>query len=371
MKRLLMILFSLMMFGMVMTPLAQTLEMHAAIPQPFTWLCAVLFMIGRSMSYKGAKRNFMTGVVTMAVTVEIWNEYIAENIYKNNEFLQYAWNADDKVLVGKVVHIPQSGAASNVVKNRSSLPATVTKRQDTDVTYALDEYTTDPRLISNAEECELSYDKLNSVMTDDMGALRQTVADNMLINWAPATNIIRTTGGANAVQVAVPYLPSQIGARYSCHHEDVEAAMTFLNAQDIPMEDRYALLSARMYSQLIKSLSATQYTDFSRAYDPKTGVMGELHSFKIMQRSTVLVYNNAATPVVKAYGASGAATDNDASIFWQKNALERALGEVQTFEQEKAPQYYGTVMSFLLRMGGRIRRADEKGIVALVQGVPA
>lgn len=37
------------------------------------------------------------------------------------------------------------------------------------------------------------------------------------------------------------------------------------------------------------------------------------------------------------------------------------------FEDEGNPQYYGDIYSALVRMGGRIRREDQKGVVAIVQ----
>ncbi|NBT57479.1 hypothetical protein EBT16_01730 [bacterium] len=76
---------------------------------------------------------------------------------------------------------------------------------------------------------------------------------------------------------------------------------------------------------------------------------------------------NAATPVVKAYADPVVATDNDAVLCWCEEVVERAVGEINAFEQIKSPVYYGDIYSFEVRMGGRIRRSDEKGIVAIVQ----
>src|SRR5215510_12377424 len=109
----------------------------------------------------------------MAIQKEIWTKFIQENLFKDNEFLNYAFNADQYVLEGKVVHIPNAGNAPTVVKNRSSLPATVTQRADVDVTYSIDEFTTDPILIPNAETVELAYDKLSNVLSESESALRQ------------------------------------------------------------------------------------------------------------------------------------------------------------------------------------------------------
>jgi hypothetical protein len=78
-------------------------------------------------------------------------------------------------------------------------------------------------------------------------------------------------------------------------------------------------------------------------------------------------YTNASTPARKQWGTNGAATDNAAVICWQKQSLERALGDVKFFEDLGNPTYYGDIYSALIRLGGRIRRNDGKGVLAIVQ----
>lgn len=304
----------------------------------------------------------------MAVQKEIWQEHVVGGLWKNNQFLNYAVNEDQYVLAGKVVHIPQAGAASSVTKNRAVYPAVAVKRADTDVTYALDEFTTDPRHIPDAEKSELSYDKRESVIGEDSSHLRQAVADNMLITWAPTVgeNLLRTSGDATN-----SHITGTTGTRKLMTLDDFEACAGVLDDHGVPDEERYAMFSSRMYRQLTSLLKGTEYRDFMAAIDPKTGVVGELFGFKILKRKTVLQYSNAATPVVNPYGAATAATDNDGILCWQRNAVARAMGEVKMFENTDDATYYGDVYSFLLRMGGRKRRADDKGVVALIQDAAA
>jgi hypothetical protein len=311
---------------------------------------------------KFGSKDVLKGITPMLVTKEIWVNDITDSLFKNNQFLQYALNHDMYVLAGKVVHIPQAGLPSNVVKNRSSLPATVTKRTDSELLYNLEEFTSDPRLIANAEEVELSYDKRNDAMGEDKRALSETVADTMLISWAPATaTTIRTSGAATAARMA-----GQTGTRLAFTEGDLRKAMTLFNAQNVPLEERYCLVDAYMYDDLIASLTITAARDFSKSYNQEKGILGTIHGFNIMMRSNTLVYNAAAT-AVNAYGAAVAVTDNCAALCWSKYSVCRALGEIKMFDQNDAPQYYGSIYSFLLRMGGRIYRADGKGVVAIAQ----
>jgi hypothetical protein len=303
------------------------------------------------------------GVAMMALDVEIWKPWILDSLFKDNQFLNFARNADEHVLQGKVVHIPNAGSASGVERNRSSLPASVTQRTDVDVTYSLDEFTTDPRLIVDADKI-LSYDKMASAMGQDMGAIKQLVADWIIYHWAPAATaqIVRTTGSA-----VVAHLPSATGNRKYFVTADLRAAKKVLDKQNIPATDRYALISAEMYDQLLVAMSDSTYRDFSRYADGTTGVIGMLYGFKLLMRADTVVYTNATPPVKKLPGAAGAATNNDAVLCWHKDYLERAIGTVNIFEQLKDPTYYGDIYSMLLRAGGRAVENESKGVVAIVQ----
>jgi hypothetical protein len=301
----------------------------------------------------------------MAIQKEIWQDHIEGNLFKNNEFLLASTDAGQYVLQGKVVHIPQAGALPTIVKNRSSIPATVVQRADTDITYTLDEYTTDPILIPNAETFELSYNKRESVLSEYEASLRQTVADNLLIDWAPTGStgvVVRTTGTTTGTTLA-----GTTGNRKKLTVNDLKNAQLQLNKQNVPMEGRYALLSADLFQQLTDDMSVTQYRDFSAAYDVKDGVLGRLFGFNIMMRSGVVTYTNDTAPVVNPYGATPHVDDNDGVLCWQIGAVERALGQIRFFEKIGDPTYYGDVYSVSVRLGGRRRRSDALGIVAIIQ----
>lgn len=303
------------------------------------------------------------GVLSMAIQKEIWLNDIVGNLFKANPHLGFAMNADMFVLAGKVVHIPNAGSKPNVERNRKKLPATVLQRNDIDITFALDEFTSDPIVIDNAEKSELSYDKRASVLGETSSALAENVGDWFFYYWAPslAAKIKRTTGGSVAAHVGT-------GNRKLITLADVKAMQKFMNKENVPREGRVAALDADMMDQFTTELNATQYRDFSSAYNEKEGVIGKLYGFTFLDpRSTVLKYDNEATPVAKAPDAAGGSADNAAALFWQKDMVVRALGENVFFEDEKAPTMYGDVYSALIRAGGRIKRNDGAGVYALVQ----
>ncbi len=308
----------------------------------------------------------ISGLALMGLQVEIWHRDIVENLFKDNQFLEAAFNADAFVIQGKIVHIPNAGTSPRVVKNRTSLPAQVTERADVDITYALDELTSDPVLIPDADNYELSYNKRLSVMGDTYEAIREYAGDLMLHKWAPdATKggvIIRTTGTGRVGEA-----DGATGNRKALKVADIIAAQKALNKQNISKSERYMVIPSSMMSDLMTDMSLTQNRDFSTAADPVTGVIGELYGFKFYERASTVSYAEGGTPTLVAFGAAGAATHCEAAIFWQKNALERAMGDVKMFENPGSATFYGDIYSTLVRLGGRPRRADQKGFGAIVE----
>ena len=296
----------------------------------------------------------------MAVQKEIWQRDIIEGLFADNSFLSRAVNDDMYVNEGKRVHIPNAGAPSGVATNRDSLPATVYKRTDTDVDYALDELTTNPILIPYADMVELSYNKRNSVIDQDRKQLIFHAGEAMLAKWLPAAaNRVQTTG------MGVPaWTPSATGLRKAIRPADVAALQLRMNADNVPIEGRTLLLDANMYQQLLDGMTQTQAIGFFQAADIKRGVMGMLYGFEVMMRSTV--YRFASNGTLKDYDADGAATDLAGGLAWQRDSVSRALGEVVMFSREDDPTYYGSLYSFLVRVGGAIRRHDKKGVYAIV-----
>ena len=296
----------------------------------------------------------------MAVQKEIWQRTIVEGLFADNSFLARAVNDDMYVNDGKRVHIPNAGAPSGVQKNRSVVPAQASKRVDTDIDYVLDELTTDPVQIPYADEVELSYNKRNSVIGQDRKQLIFHAGEAMLAKWLPAAaNRVQTTG------MGVPaWTPSATGLRKAICPADVAALQLRMNKDNVPIEGRVLLLDANMYQQLLDGMTQTQAIGFFQAADIKRGVMGMLYGFEVMMRSTV--YRFAAGGTLKAYGDDGAATDLAGGLAWQRDSVSRALGEVVMFDRVDDPTYYGSVYSFLVRVGGAIRRADKKGVYAIV-----
>lgn len=305
----------------------------------------------------------------MGVQKENWVDFIQGNLFKANDFVMKAHSENDSVLNGVVVYLPQAGAKPTVVKNRTTLPATASKRTDTVISYPLDWYTTDPFHIQNAEQAELSYDKMSSVLGEHLATLRDYIGDEMAVKWltgaVTAGNIVSTSGGATASTET-----GQTGNRKLLLTEDVKKLMTLMNKKNVAKEGRVLVLESNMLDQLTTSLGVSQYRDFSQYFDAANGVIGKLYGFEIMERSSVGIIN-AAKDTVDAVGAAIAATDHIACLAFQKDHVTTAMGDIKFYDKTDDPLYYGDVYSADVRFGGRVRRTGAEGVYALVQDASA
>lgn len=312
-----------------------------------------------------------------AIPVEVFASYIVEKLRKENPHFEAAIDESAFVLGGSVVHIPQAGNSPAVVKNRKTFPAVVVQRGDSFVTYPLDVYSTDPTHVSWHEANEISYDKTDSVLNDHVATLIEAVGDNILYTWAkglkyngtafvadeiPTSAKITTTGAATAVNPT----DGQRGNRKAFTYKELQTAQAKMNKDGVPKKDRFSMLESYMYQQFLDSLSANQMAAFQAAADLSKGICGEFAGFKIMERSTVLAFSQAG--VLNVPGAALQATDNLASLCWQKASVAKAKGDIKPFQNTDDPTFYGDVFSAAVKMGGRCRRADWKGIIAIVQG---
>lgn len=314
----------------------------------------------------------------MPLEVEVWNETIQEKLLQDNSFLtQVADVSEDNIINGTIVHLPQAGEPSSVVKNRSVYPAPIKRRTDGEILYLIDEYTTDPVHITNAETKELSYDKRRSVLDQDVANLSEEVAEGMLTNFIvspvgdnktlPTTSILETSGAA------VPSgLAGSTGNRKAYSIKDLQILKNFFIKQKAWSNNNMnVLLTADAATQMFPADSAVTATYMASVTEEerRQGMMYKAQGFNIFVRSSVYIL--AEDKTFKAFGSVVSPTDSEGIFAWNKNMLEKAIGTTQAFEDQGNPAYYGDIYSFLVRMGGRARRKNFEGVVVMKQASAA
>jgi hypothetical protein len=331
-----------------------------------------ILVAGASLPYLAKDMNMSF----MAIQKEIWQNHIEEEIFKDNSFLRMSYNADEYVINGKVVHIPQSGGSGTVVKNRTSVPATVRKRTDTDIVYVLDEFTTDPVLIPHADTKELSYNKIQSVLGEDRDKIVQSVAEETIFNWLnspvwqsygatslPAGAKLLTTGAATPATA-----PAATGNRKKATLTDLQMMQNYFRTQNRWFPGQmHCMLTPNMLMECFPADSVVTATYMQNVTEEerRNGILMKAQGWNIMSRSSVA--RTATNGDIKAPGAAGATTDDEASLFWYQQSVEFAFGGVVAFENQGDPQFYGDVYSFLARSGSRARRTGYEGIALLRQ----
>jgi len=297
----------------------------------------------------------------MAIQKEIWVAEIAANLFKDNTFLRRSRN-DDAFVEGKVVHLPQSGALPAVVRDRSSFPATITERTDTEVTYNLHSFSSDPTLIRDMDEIEVSYEKRQNVLDEHIGTLTDSIATYMAYAWAPnvAANIVRTTGAARPASA-----PGATGNRKKLTKADILSAKILMDKMDVPQSGRYLLLNAEMLGDLLEDTTLLS-RDFVQTPNLELGTIGRLLGFEVYVRSHVGRYA-AGSNTPKDPDAANAATDEAFALAWHERFVRAARGEIKVFADEDVPQYYGSIFSAEVRAGGTAWYTDKRGVVAIIE----
>jgi hypothetical protein len=307
----------------------------------------------------------------MALIKEIWVQDVQEALNRNADFLPYSVDHSAYIAFG-TVHVPQSGSNPTVVKNPATFPLAISERTDADRTYSLNQFALEPTLITNLDELQISYDKRQSVLGQQITTLTQRIGDEVAISWSAtgAANIVGTTGSAAATALA----PGATGTRKAVTLVDIASLASKLDKDNVPRQNRKLLMSTDMFWELfqISDVIRASYNGFqSQPNVLQSGIVAMLYGFEIMMRPVVSVYANSTTSP-KAFGAATATSDNLACIAFHSTTVARALGSMTPLYDSGSngngkPEYLGSIFNMEVMLGSAILRADMKGVAALVQ----
>lgn len=316
--------------------------------------------------------------LALDVATEFWDTIIAKNLFRGYDWLGRAKNRDGNVLNSKVVHIPQAGSVPNVKRNRVQYPVPMVKRADTDITYVIDELSSETTLVNDAEKWELSYSKIPDILDDHMKQLSKLIAQNSLYRWLGKSgnqsdlasgNIVRTTG-ANTGHL----LSGATGNRLLLMAANVLSANTVLKSQtkkDLNPGKRALILTLESYNELKAdaALDTFDKRDMLGAIT-RDGELVKIAGADIIITDVLPRFTNAGTPVAKdglADDYATAATDNDVSLLVDFDFVHIAKSTTKMFYKADEPEYQGDIMNALARMGASRERSDMAGVVAIVQ----
>lgn len=308
---------------------------------------------------------------------QVFSSDLAKNLFPKNAF--FKMSKDDSAFVNNdQVNLPQSGAKPVVTKDRSSFPASASQRTDNATAYKLAEFSSAPTHLQHSEELVVNYAKRANIVEEHSMELNLAIANEMMYAWARGgdsensyatkPSIVRTSGGDRAVYVEQVGGTAATGNRKRVVKADIQAVLTILNRQNIPMAGRFGLITADMLEDfmLIDEFANSDYNS-SKPYSQEQPETFYFMGINWFVRSSANVFDNSGTPALKLKTANTAATDNNGALIWHRDAVRRAEGGVKSFVDANNPLYYGDVLSALVRAGGIGARKDGKGIVNLVE----
>jgi hypothetical protein len=327
---------------------------------------AGVFLIGTGTQLL-FKKSFTAGSFAFALQTEVWIADIQEKLFYGNEFLFLAQDHSE-FINNKTVHVPQAGASPNVVKNRTVVNTDPIQRVDTEITYDLDNYTTDPILVKSIDDLQVSYAKRQSVLSSHIATLSDVIATSTLQKWAvsvSATHVIRTTGANTGT------LPNATatGTRLKTTKEDVARAAARMDLDKIPAKERYLVMPAVMFYDLFTDSDLVRTRAQIGADMLAKGVIAELYGFNIIKRGEVVKYTSAGTNTLIASETADAVTDCAGAVGFSRYMTSQALGAIQVYTLEGDPTKYGDVFSAEVNHGAHFLRPNNIGRISIAQGV--
>lgn len=307
----------------------------------------------------------------MALDKQLWLGTIQENLYKNDEFLNSVGQDHSGYTSNLTVHVPQAGSNPTISKNLSVFPATIGQRTDADLSYNMNLFYSQPIRVGFDETAFISYDKRASVLQQHLNTMRNVIGNNTLYSWAPsgAGTYVKTTGSAVSSALA----PSATSTRLALTLSDLFSANAILDAQDLnPSDERYLIMPSSMYWQMLRDTNISKALEWGASPVAPSGVVPMIAGMKVIKRSTVVVYDNTGTPVLKTVGDSGtpsspATTDNLGCLVVSSSYVSKANGAINVYTNDNDPAFYGDILSITVAQGAAKLRTNQEGIVAIVQ----
>lgn len=298
---------------------------------------------------------FITRYVFMAgLLKEIWISRLMEKFYPTAAWLQRAQDFSGSV-ENNTINLAEIGADPQVLVNNTTYPVPFADRTDVPLQLPLDYYDTEGTVVRNAEQIQLAYNKMDTVIAQHGKALGKAQSSKAAWNFAPQANgtytpVLRTNGNSKVVYAS--------GARLPFSFTNIIDAAQSLDALDVPQEGRVLVLSSQHKQDLLKE-DVNLFKGFT---DYKTGMIGQLYGFDIYVSTQCPTYNGT-TAAKNAFGAAAAGTDVNSSFFFLDTEVMRATGTMDMLSRLRDPEARGDIVGFQQRFVALSIRGKYNGAV--------
>jgi hypothetical protein len=299
-----------------------------AIDVPVYIPTGIIFLLGL-IPYK-REMAFMAGVQK-----EIWTNHISEHFYAESTFLDYAKDMTEFVEYN-TINLAEAGVDPEVVWNNTVFPLEPEQREDAPFAIPLDTATSKPTFVTNVEEIETSYNKMESVVKGHRRAIRNQCLKRAAQAYAPASN-----GTFTPVLIATGAVRTDTSRR-RLTWEDVaklKKAYTMIEA-----EGQLVLVLHPHHVEDLKLEDRQFYKEYT---DIAAGKVLNREGFIIKEYKNTAIYNDAN--VKKALGAAPAGTDRYSSLSFMQDEVMKCDGDWKLFYEADTVAYQGDIVNFQKR----------------------
>jgi hypothetical protein len=255
-----------------------------------------------------------------------------------------------------------------------TLPLQVNITRDDSDYYTTDLVYAPPIAVDLPGEFALNYNKRASKQVQQAGTINTRCATIAAIGWGPtlAAQILKSTGTSRASNV-VAATGSAIANRKAILKADMIKVHNLLMRMNLSgiAGNFFGLVTPDFYSDLLGIAEFTDYDKTGNTSKLEAGIIGRIMGIDLMIRSvddssTGLLYSSAYAK--KAIDAAVVSNDCPANLFWHDKMVASAEGMVKTSVNADKAEYLGaTLLSSWVRFGASWARADQKGVVVLLE----
>lgn len=285
------------------------------------------------------------------INKEVWTDQIMKGFYPTASFLNFAKDFTALVEFDKI-NLADAGVDPDVFINGNTYPIGIVEREDTPIAIELDLFETKNTVVRDARVVEVSYDKLESVVSQHRATLMAGAGKKAAHAFAPMSNtantpILRTSGDDNGSGLK-RLLP-----------EDILDLATKFDDLDIEHEKRFFVLHQNHLNDLIR-YDLKAFKDLTNFRDGKPNTFAGFN----MLLYTKNAYYNATTLQKKAFQSTPGVNDTYCSFAFSSDEVMKADGDIKMYARENDPEHRGTIVGFDKRFVGMPIR--NKGIGAVV-----
>lgn len=278
----------------------------------------------------------LPGVSLFGLNKQIWINQIMENFYEGGGHLLRSKDMTEFVEFN-TINLAAAGVSPEVLINNTTYPIAVEEREDTPLAIPLASFDTVNTVVRDAESVELSYNKMESVISGHRNALQEKTAEYGTHGWAPQTDdsftpVFGTTGAESAYEAS----------RKAITLKDIAKAQLKLDLLKVPKKGRVLVLNPVHQADLMLADTAL----FKAFTNLKAGEVLPLFGFDIYVSNMTAKYNKNTGAKVAFGAAAASSTDSASSLFYYEQEVMKADGEIGMFDRLRDPEVRGDIVGF-------------------------